>query len=164
MTGSCLLSTHLFSLLKLFEHVVSQRVVATDGATGDVPGTWQLPESPSIDWLFLPSSQSKGSLLSLLWHLESQWKTHVAEVVLGDTLNPSLGEKGPLGSENNDCFFLSTPYSFARSLSFSLSRACVHVTCLGCTHCSLASKSRSQGVVAGLHLSPAQWCTPNTPH
>ena len=37
-------------------------------STRDVPATWQLPERPSIDLLlFLPSSQTEGSLPSLLW-------------------------------------------------------------------------------------------------
>lgn len=137
--------------------MVSQRVVATDRATGDVPGTRQLAESPSIDFLFLPSSQSKGFLLSLLWHLESQWNNHLAEVVLSDTPNPFLGEEGLLGLKIMIASFCQPPI-----LSLSLSLGHVPVTRLCCTHFSLASKPRAQCVAAGLSLSPAQWCAPNT--
>lgn len=51
--------------------------VAKARSTRDVPGTWQLPEHPSIDLLlFLPSSQTEGSLPSLLWqHFEGGGKT-----------------------------------------------------------------------------------------
>lgn len=39
-----------------------------------------------------------------------QQENKPAEVVLGDTPNPSLQEKGPLGSENNDCSCPSACY------------------------------------------------------
>lgn len=82
--------------------------------------------------------------------LRRRWKNSRAEVVLGDIPNPSLEEKGPLGSENNYCFFPSALYFLPPSLSAVLILW-------------LASTSKARLVVSGLSLFPAQLCTPKTP-
>jgi hypothetical protein len=102
-------------------------------------------ESPSIHRsLLLPSNPTTNSLLSLLCQCIKHQKNNPAEVVLGESPNPSLQEKGPLGCKNNYHFFPSASYFFP-------------YLPLPYTHFGLASKSRGTGWVQ------PQLCATGTP-
>lgn len=98
----------------LFELRVSQEGRPRPGPQGCPLAPVAAARAALYRFIVISSSQTEGSREPPVAALWRRWKNNPAKVVLGDTPNPSLEEKGPLGSENNYCFFLS---AFIFSLS-----------------------------------------------